>query len=115
KNLGNFSRHTDLMTLWTSYYNGIANANLAIKNIPLIETMDDSRMSSLMGEAYFLRAYYYFELVRMFGELPLLTEPIENINDPDVYPSRSPVEDIYNLIVDDLTKAEASELPNIDR
>lgn len=115
KNLGNFSRHTNLKQLWNSYFEGIANANLAIENIPNIETLGESEMKELMGQAYFLRGYYYFELVRMFGELPLLTEPIENLNDPNVLPHRSPIDSIYNLIVQDLTKAESADLPNVDR
>ncbi len=113
KKLGNFSRHRDLETLWDSYYQGIANANMAIKYIPSI-TMDETDKSKLMGQAYFLRAYYYFNLVRMFGELPLITEPIESIGSPELSPERSSVDSVYKQIASDLRNAESSKLPVVD-
>ena len=69
---------------WVGFYNGIANANLAIAKIPGIE-MDDASKNSLLGEAYFLRALYYYYLVRLYGNIPLITEPI-NFSSPDLYP-----------------------------
>jgi hypothetical protein len=63
-----------LDTWWNSHYQGIANANQAIKYIPDIE-MDQIKKNNLLAEAYFLRAYFYFNLVRIFGDVPLITEP----------------------------------------
>lgn len=94
---------------WTTYYRGIANANLAISRIPDIE-MDQAAKSRLLGEARFLRAYYYYHLVRLFGSIPLITEPID-LTSPEMYAEPSSVEAIYNVIVEDLTTAEASGLP----
>lgn len=96
-------------TYWTSYYRGIANANLAIAKIPEIE-MDASTQNRLLGEARFLRAYYYFGLVRIFGAIPLITEPID-LSSPEMYPEPASVENVYNQIVTDLTTAENMPLP----
>ncbi|MBC7921541.1 MAG: RagB/SusD family nutrient uptake outer membrane protein [Ferruginibacter sp.] len=99
--------------VWVGFYNGIANANLAIKRIPGI-TMNESTRQSLLGEAYFLRAFYYYHLVRLYGAIPLITEPID-FSSPGLYPGRTPVEQVYESIVSDLTAAENSGLPRVDR
>jgi starch-binding outer membrane protein, SusD/RagB family len=99
-------------TIWTSYYRGIANANLAVSKIPDI-TMDETLKKRLMGQAKFMRAYYYFNLVRIFGNIPLITEPV-NLTSEDLYASPAKPEDVYTQIVKDLTEAESSGLPMMD-
>jgi hypothetical protein len=100
-------------TVWVGFYNGIANANVAINKIPAI-VMNAQTKKSLLGEAYFLRALYYFYLVRLYGDIPLITDEI-NFSSPDLYPVRSPKEMVYDLIVNDLKEAEKSGLPATDR
>jgi hypothetical protein len=99
-------------TYWTTYYRGIANANLAIDKIPGIE-MDQAVKNRLLGQARFLRAYYYYHLVRIFGQIPLITSVI-NLTSPEMYPEPATVEAVYNQIVEDLTIAETMGLPNRD-
>jgi hypothetical protein len=100
-------------TYWTSSYLGIANANLSIAKIPDI-SMDEIQKKKLLGEAKFLRAYYYYyNLVRIFGKIPLLTEPI-SVTSPELYPQQASLDDIYKLFVEDLVSAESSGLPFID-
>lgn len=98
--------------IWTDFYNGIANANLAIKRIPAIN-MNEAAKTRLLGEVYFLRALYYSYLVKLYGDIPLITEPI-NFSSPDLYPERSSKEKVYELIVNDLKEAEKSGLPQVD-
>jgi hypothetical protein len=93
---------------WNYSYRGIANANLAIDRIPGIE-MDNTLKSKYLGEAYFLRAYYYFNLVRLFGNIPLVLTPVD-ASSPDLYPQQASVSDVYTQIVADLQKAETCEL-----
>lgn len=100
-------------TVWVGFYNGIANANVAITKIPPI-VMNELTKKSMLGEAYFLRALYYYYLVRLYGDLPLIAEPID-FSSPDLYPSRSPKEKVYDLIVSDLKEAEKSGIPNTDK
>ena len=99
-------------TYWVSYYRGIANANLAIEKIPAIN-MNETEKKKLLGQARFLRAWYYFGLVRMFGHIPLILKPVD-LNSPDLKPAQAPVEDVYAAIDADLKEAEASGLPWMD-
>lgn len=112
KDLRNTSDNTYGRDYWASYYKGIANANLSIEKIPTI-TMDATEAKKLMGEAYFLRAWYYFNLIRLFGNIPLVTEST-SLQSEQLRPSQANVEDVYKLIVDDLTTAEAAGLPWLD-
>lgn len=98
--------------IWTDFYSGIANANLAIKRIPVIN-MNEVTKKRLLGEVYFLRALYYSYLVKLYGDIPLITEPI-NFSSPELYPVRSSKEKIYELIINDLKEAETSGLPQVD-
>lgn len=109
RNLTNTSDNAYGKTYWDSSYQGIANANLAIANIPDI-AMDEGQKNKLLGEARFLRAYYYYNLVRIFGMVPLITDPID-LSSENLYATQETVENIYTLIVDDLTSAETSGLP----
>ncbi|AWM35169.1 RagB/SusD family nutrient uptake outer membrane protein [Hymenobacter nivis] len=99
--------------VWNSAYNGIGSANLAITRIPAI-SMDEAKKKSLLGEAYFIRAYLYSLLAQLYGDVPLLTNPVTGPG-PDLYPARSPVADVYKLIISDLQLAEAAGLPVVDR
>ncbi len=90
---------------WAPLYNLIFRCNAAIKGLedPAAQVLSPLVRKQLMGEARFLRAFYYFYLVNMYGELPLVTG-----NDPFINSrlSRSPVDEIYNLIIDDLIFAK---------
>lgn len=93
---------------WLQSYRGIGNANLAIERIPSIE-MDAALKSRCLGEAYFLRAYYYFNLVRMFGHIPLILTSID-ASSPNLYADQASTEEVYAQIVADLLEAEKSAL-----
>lgn len=97
---------------WNYPYRAIANANLAITHIPNIE-MDATEKSKCLGEAYFLRAYNYLNLVRLFGSVPLVLVPVD-ASSPELYPQQASVESIYAQIVNDLQEAEKSSLPWTD-
>jgi hypothetical protein len=99
--------------MWNSAYYGIGAANLAIARIPGI-SMDEGQKKSLLGQAYFIRAFLYYHLVRLYGDVPLLTAPIDGTS-PDLYPSRSPQADVYKLIISDLQTAEQAGLPVVER
>ncbi len=92
------------LTVWSGYFTGIFRANLAIDNIPAIE-MDEALKTRLLGECQFLRAYYYFNLVRWFGDLPLITR---TLGADEFLQERVPVEQVYTQIIQDLTDAISS-------
>jgi hypothetical protein len=99
-----------LLQQWfTSAYQGIEAANLVIENVPNI-SMDEAIKKSMIGEAKFLRAYYYYTLVNIFGDVPLKLKPTAQASDGLI--AKSPVKDIYEqAIVPDLQDAESSGLP----
>lgn len=97
-------QNSALEEVWAMHYKTITIANIAINRIPAI-SMNAALKSRLVGEAKFLRGLMYFNLVRMFGEIPLIVEE----NAP-LMPSVASVEAIYTQIVSDLTDA-ASSLP----
>jgi starch-binding outer membrane protein, SusD/RagB family len=92
-----------IYTLYTSVYKTIANANVAIDKIPDI-AFDEAKKSRLIGEARFVRALLYFNMVRLFGEVPLVTTQITSLS--EVNTPRSPVADVYAQIISDLEFAE---------
>lgn len=112
KDLRNTADNGYGLTYWQSYYRGIGNANQAIAKIPGIN-MDATEAKKLLGEAYFLRAWYYFTLVRLFGNIPLITEPVK-LDSEQLRPKQATPEAVYQLIVNDLKTAEASGLPITD-
>lgn len=107
-NLDNTSDNGYGQTYWTSFYLGIANANVALAEIPDMN-MDETAKNKLLGEARFLRAYYYFNLVRIFGSIPLITDPIDLASE-DLYPDQADPAAVYDQIVADLQEAEKSGL-----
>jgi hypothetical protein len=74
--------------------------------------MDETQKKALLGQAYFVRAFLYYHLVRLYGDVPLLDAPVEPAT---LYPTRSPQAEVYNLIIADLLAAEQSGLPAVDR
>jgi tetratricopeptide (TPR) repeat protein len=107
-----YLRHTSenqfTRVMWQQNYDGIARANTAIINIPGIE-MDESIKARLIGEAKFLRALYYFNLVRFYGDVPLILK-LESVE--DALGPRIPTTEVYQQIIKDLTEADGS-LPEI--
>ena len=102
------SQNTLLLDFYRAQYQGIARCNLAIKYISQMEIGTDSiftptMKNNLLGEAHYLRAYYYFRLVRVFAGVPITTEVIDNSDNWGV--PRASTEQVYNLILEDLTKA----------
>ena len=101
---------------WTYDYEGISRANLAISYLtdPAIAAkiaIDPVLQNRLLGESYFLRAFYYFDLVNDFGDVPLLLKPLQNFSDAYAVAHRAPKADVYTQISADLAQAKTL-LPN---
>ncbi|HET7733984.1 MAG TPA: RagB/SusD family nutrient uptake outer membrane protein, partial [Paludibacter sp.] len=77
------STNLRIQQIWTEHYEGINKANIALGNIPAI-TMDQKLKSRLLGEAHFLRAFYYFNLVRLYGDVPLLLTDQTKLTIPEL-------------------------------
>lgn len=87
-------------TYYGQCYQGIQRANIVLDKVPGIMGMSETVRKRCLGEARFLRGYYYFMLVRLFGDVPLYTNPITL---PESYKiSRSPKASVYQTIIADL-------------
>lgn len=99
-------------TLWSGHYNSIGAANQALAQLE-VAALEADEKNKLIGEVRFLRGYLYFNLVRMYGGVPLVLRVPANAdeanNDP-AFQTRASREETYNAIVADLTFA-AENLP----
>ncbi|RAJ72795.1 SusD-like starch-binding protein associating with outer membrane [Chitinophaga dinghuensis] len=106
----------DIKSLWLNMYKVIQLSNMMLTEIPKSTQATQEVKNKYLGEAYFMRGYAYFMLVRMFGDVPAI---IDYNAATDIFGNkkipRTRVADIYDkLIVNDLQQAEAL-LPDIPR
>lgn len=115
RELENFKANSDneiLLGYYRAQWQGIQRANLAIDEIPTtrIETEGDEAEKQAkyrdryLGEAYFLRGYYYFRLARMFGGMPLIDYVIKSSN--QWAQTRSTMDETLNFAIKDFKRAE---------
>ncbi len=93
---------------YASYYNIIFRANVVLQNLGVA---NGAIADQYEGEAKFVRAYAYFNLVRLFGDIPLATGVIPPTDDVTAF-ERRPTSEVYELIVSDLVTAEEKLLDN---
>ncbi|MBC6612493.1 RagB/SusD family nutrient uptake outer membrane protein [Hymenobacter sp. BT507] len=98
---------SQVYNIWRDSYLGINRANAVIRYVPTI-TMDEARRKQILGEAYFLRALHYYNLVKLYGGVPLRLEPTESGEQSVIALPRATVEAVYTQIVADLTAADAA-------
>jgi len=95
---------------WIELYKGVNYANLSIKKIQEMDLFtngtdeEKAALNKYLGEAKFLRAFIYFDLVRLWGDVPLLTEPTESSS--DFFVAKSNKSDVYDVIIQDLRDAK---------
>src|SRR5680860_1209753 len=90
---------------WDNMYGYIRDTNLAIANLSAAGFDDPELVNRLLGESYFLRAYYYHQLLRFYGGIPLIPEPLKLDSDYNI--PRNSFEECVNFIVADTEKAFA--------
>ena len=103
--LANFIADADnfaALDLWRGPSPGILRCNFVLQKVPAMN-IDETIKNRILGEAHFLRAHYYFLLVRLFGGVPLQTEPADS--NSDLLLPRASAEEVYELIVEDLDQA----------
>jgi hypothetical protein len=88
---------------WGRMYLAIRQANVAISRLPTATFTDQTLKDRLLGEAYFLRAYYYHQLLRYYGGVPLIDKPY-GLNE-DYSAARNTFEECNAFIIADLDKA----------
>lgn len=103
-NVSNYANN-DIQNVWDKSYQGIRNCNVSLVNlysVPWTTAQDPNR---IRGEQFFLRAYYYFELIKRFGGVPIFKRaytPTENVDLP-----RNSYDECVDLIMNDLDSAMA--------
>lgn len=90
-----------LVLNWGDLYNGIARCNTVLTKIDGIKGIAETRSKQIQGEARFLRALFYFDLVKSFGGLPLV-EATETSDPEKIQIPRSSIAETYDFIVEDL-------------
>lgn len=95
--------------VWTNAYITINRANIVLDRVPPI-VMDTVERNRVLGEAHYLRALMYFELVRMFGDVPYIAHEAKSVSDAQV--ARTPAAQVYSSIVADLQSAAATLPPS---
>jgi len=98
------SRNATLYSLWSGFYTGIGTCNTAISRASNIPGMTQAEIDAKVGEAYFLRAWYYSILVMQFGDIPLVTKEVTTVV---TTATRAPEQEVYDLIIADLEIAES--------
>jgi hypothetical protein len=96
--------NSGVYNFWVDYYTSMYQINIVLDKIVGAD-LDEAYKKQVIAEMKFLRALYYFNMVQMWGDVPLVTKPI--IGEEAYAMKRSPKADVYNLIVEDLTTAAA--------
>lgn len=107
-NLENLTWNSSTGQVYNVYrdsYIGINRANAVLKYVPTI-AMPEARRNQILGEARFLRALHFFNLVKLYGGVPLRLEPTENATAEVLNLPRATAEEVYAQVVTDLTMAE---------
>lgn len=87
---------------WSTEYTYIRYANLILENAEKAN-LTDSQRNNFLGNAYFFRAYIYFELIKQFGDVPLVLKPLTLEDQADI--TRTSWETVYNQVMEDYDKA----------
>jgi hypothetical protein len=87
---------------WDAHWRGVFRANQVLANVPGIQ-MDEALKNRILAEAKFLRAVYYYNLISIWGNIPLILQPSQ----PQDKPSQASMEQVWAQIEKDLTEAAA--------
>ncbi|MFA4868398.1 MAG: RagB/SusD family nutrient uptake outer membrane protein [Pedobacter sp.] len=103
--MNNFSAgNSRVNNFWATLYKGIGRVNTLLRFADSNPSIDVKLRDKYKGEAKFLRGYFYFMLVQNFGGVPLILEPLDNVEDVDI--PRNTAKEIYNQIIKDMEDAE---------
>lgn len=90
--------------MWQQHYIAVNKANAALQRIPDMNINGELK-NRLLGEALFLRALFYFNLVRLYGDVPLLLKDQTTLTIEELQVPRTPKEKVYEQIINDLTSS----------
>jgi len=114
ENLDEFQEQTDnthTTNFFISSYRGASRCNLILDRIDA-SSIDQATKDVVSGQALFLRAFYYFQLVRVFGDVPLVLKEVKSTSEAFELAKRKPAADVYASILTDI-KAAIDKLPEV--
>ncbi|WP_113638685.1 RagB/SusD family nutrient uptake outer membrane protein [Nubsella zeaxanthinifaciens] len=95
---------------WVGCYTIIARANTVLENVANITDIDPDIKKRILGEAYFLRGWAYFQLVQLYGGVPIKLKSL-SANNPETNVPRATVKETYDVVIADFKAAEQNLLP----
>ena len=98
--------NSEVSGFWTAIYSSVNRANLLIGVIPTVTTIPEATRADVMGQAYFIRALGFHNLVKYWGPVPIPTKVTTGPDESKGY-VRTPVNDVYTQILKDLDSAQA--------
>jgi tetratricopeptide (TPR) repeat protein len=99
------SDNTSVTNVWIAIYDAISRVNLILQKVPNVPGLTDAQKNQILGEARFLRALHYHNLVKFWGDVPMPLEPLDSPSEAAAM-TRAAKADVYTQILSDLTQAE---------
>ncbi len=96
----------EVTALWTAIYSSVNRANLLIDAVPKVASIPEATRSDILGQAYFIRALGFHNLVKYWGAVPIPTKVTTGPDESKSY-VRTPVNDVYTQVLKDLDSAQA--------
>lgn len=100
---------------WTNLYTTINNANLILKHAQNIHFKTEESKNEVLANAYFVRAFCYYWIGRIWGAAPLLLDGFESDNQEGLFPTRNPADAIFKQVGEDADKALTLISKNINK
>ena len=100
---------------WTNLYTTINNANLILKHAQNIHFKTEESKNEVLANAYFVRAFCYYWIGRIWGDAPLLLDGFESDNQEGLFPTRNPADAIFKQVGEDADKALTLISKNINK
>jgi hypothetical protein len=97
--------NAEVTALWTAIYSSVNRANLLIGVVPTVTSIPEATRADIMGQAYFIRALGFHNLVKYWGPVPIPTKVTTGPDESKAY-VRTPVNDVYTQVLRDLDSAQ---------
>ncbi|MFY7949913.1 MAG: RagB/SusD family nutrient uptake outer membrane protein [Gemmatimonas sp.] len=97
--------NAEVTAYWTAIYSSVNRANLLIDAVPKVSTIPEATRSDIIGQAYFIRALGFHNLVKYWGPVPIPTKVTTGPDESKAY-VRTPVNDVYTQVLKDLDSAQ---------
>lgn len=88
--------------IWGKFYAVIEQCNILIDQLEKRPELSPANSENIIAEAKFMRAWAYFNLVQLWGDVPLVTVPVYSVKTDNIRPERTPVDQIYSTIISDM-------------